>query len=347
MFNMVNYTHLSTKIRAMQGQMLKNEDFDNLLEKESVKDIAIYLKHHTCYRNSFEGLKEEDLHRGDLEVLLYRALLTDALKIARYLKGTEKEVYRFVYRKQEVEDLKKMMRALQMGKPLTELNRRTLFVSKQSHIDFNVSLKATTMKQLIDSLKGTNFQPILEPLLIDNKRINLFAAEMALDLYYYKQLSETILKKTSGKDKELLLMSFGLEVDVRNIMWIYRGKKYYDISKGILYSYMLPGGYKLKKDKIVDLVETETPEQVLSQLKRGPYKDIVDFSSGNWDNSFYKYYGHKQNRLIRFLPFTIAPIIGYIFIKEIEIMNLTTIIEGIRYKVEPSKIESYLARRVT
>lgn len=344
MFNIVNYTHLATKIRAMQGQMLKSEDFDNLLEKTSVKEIAIYLKIHTCYKDSFEGLKEEELHRGDLEVLLYRALLTDALKIAKYLKGVEKEVYRFVYRKQEVEDLKKMMRALQMGKPLDALNRRTLFVSRQSHIDFDISLKATTMRELIESLEKTNFRGILEPLLVDDTHINLFAAEMALDLYYYKQLSETIKKKTSGKDKELLEMSFGLDVDVRNIMWIYRGKKYYNIGKGLLYSYVLPGGYKLKKDKIVALVEAETAEAVLSMLKKGPYKDIVDFSSGHWDNSFYKYYGYKQNRLMRLLPFTIAPIIGYIFIKEIEVMNLTTIIEGVRYKVTPSEIEAYLAR---
>lgn len=344
MMNMLNYTHLVTKIRVMQGKMLKDEDFTALIDMKSVKEIGLYLKNHTYYQEHFEGLSEDAFHRGDLEVMLYRAMLRDALKIATYLKGNEKDLYRFVYRKQEVEDIKKMMRSLQMGKPLSELNRKTLFISRYSHIDFDVSLAAKDMKALIQSLEGTNFHGILEPLVIGDAKINLFAAEMALDLYYYKQLVQTIRKRITGKDKEILEMSIGLDVDFRNIMWIYRGKKYYDIRKEFLYAYMLPGGYHLNKNKIVELVEADSAAKVLQILKKGPYAEIVDFEKSNWDNSFYKYYGKKQKHLMRLLPHTFVPIVGYIFIKEIEIMNLTTIIEGVRYNVERASIESYLAR---
>lgn len=344
MLNTVNYTHLNTKIRAMLGRMLKDEDFDNMLQLNSVKDIAAYLKQHTYYKNNFEGIDDEVVHRGDLEVLLYRAHLTDALKIARYLKGNEKAFYRFVYRKQEVEDMKKMFRALEMGKPLSTLNRQTLFISRHSCIDFNVALQATNARELVDTLEGTMFYKALDPLITKDKRINLFSAEMALDMYYYKTVREQIGKYTSGKNREILEKAFGLEVDFRNMSWIYRGKKFYNIRKEILYTYMMPGGYKLKRDRIVELVEAETADHVLNILRKGPYKDIVDFESGHWDNSFFKYYGHLQRMNIRLLPNTIAPVIGYIFLKEIEIMNLTTIIEGVRYKVDPSYMEAYLSR---
>lgn len=239
-----------------------------------------------------------------------------------------------------------MIRSLQMGKPLSSLNKQSLFVSKYSHIDFNVSLTTETMRELIETLRHTNFYAILEPLMVNDHKINLFAAEMALDLYYYKKVIDDIKKHTSGKDAEILSVAFGLDVDFRNMMWIYRGgKKFYDLRKEILFSYMLPGGYKLKKDRIIDLVETDTAQEVLSLLKRGPYKDIVDFESGHWDNSFYKYYGKAQQLNMRFMPFTIAPIIGYVFIKEIEILNLTTIIEGgVRYNVDQEVMASFLSR---
>lgn len=344
MRDIIKYTDLNTKIRAMQGRMLKDEDFKELLGMKSVKDIANYLHSHTYYRQNFEDLDENNIHRGDLEVMLYRAMITDALKIAKHLKGYEQDLFRFVYRKQEMEDLKKMLRAVQSGQSLSTLDKKTLFVSRLSHIDFDLSLKAKNARELVDSLVGTNFYGVLNPLVTVDHQIDLFAASMALDLYYYKQMALDIKRKSSGKNKEILKTAFGLDADFRNMLWIYRSKKYYDIRKEILYTYILPGGHKLKKDQIVQLVEANTAEEVLRLLKKGPYSELVDFDSNHWDNSFYKFYGAKQSHNIRMLPTTIAPIIGYIFIKEIEILNLTTIIEGVRYGVEPSEMAKYLAR---
>lgn len=344
MFELNSYTHLTTKIRVMQGKMLKNEDYEQLLNMDSVADIGQYLKMHTYYKENFINLGDSITHRGELEVMLYRALIKDALKIAGYLRGKEKAIYRFVYRKQEIEDIKKMLRALQMGKDLNELNKRTMFISRNSHIDFDVSLKASNAKELIESLTQTNYHNILKPLLLSDTKINLFAAEMALDLFYYKQLNAEIKKNISGKDADVLTKAFGLDADYRNMMWIYRGKKFYNIRKEILYSYMLPSGYKLKKEQIVDLIEEESADKVLKLLKKGPYGDIIDFDSPHWATSFFKYYGDKQIKNMRLLPFSIAPVVGYIFVKEIEILNLTTIIEGVRYGASQTTMESYLAR---
>lgn len=344
MSNMYKYTHLTTKIRAMMGKMLTEEDFKNILNMQSVTEIAQYLKNSTYYRQHFEDIRESDIHRGQLEVLLYRALLTDALKIARYLKGNEKAIYRFVYREQEIEDIKKMLRTLQTGGDLEGINQRTLFVSRYSRIDFRVSLKSKTIKELIDSLKGTNFYAILKPLVISETKINLFAAEMALDLYYYKQLNSQISKLITGKDAQILKMIFGSDADFRNMMWIYRAKKYYNLRKEIIYSYIIPNGYKLKKNKIIELVESETAEEVLGLLKKSYYKKMIDFDCGHWGNSFYKYYGIKQRKDMRLLSFSIAPIIGYIIIKQVEIRNITTIIEGVRYKIGKDDVETYLSQ---
>lgn len=345
MTKVFKYSHLATKIRAMQGKMLTDEDFEHLANATSIKDIALYLKNHTYYKDNFQDIDEDEVHRGDLEVILYRALIKDALKIARYLKGKEKTLYRYVYRKQEVEDLKKMIRTLQVGKPLSSINRQTLFIGRQSNIDFNVSLQAKNIRELVDTLKGTNFYGILKPLIQEDTRINMFSAEMALDMYYYNQLYIQIKKTLSGKDAEVMQMSYGLDADFRNMMWIYRAKKYYSLSKERIFTYLIPGGYKLKRQHLIDLVEARDSVAVMDLLKKGPYGNIIDYDSGHWGNGFYRYSGYKQRTNIRQLPFTIAPIIGYIFLKEIEIVNLTTIIEGVRYRVSPKEVQAYVAKR--
>ena len=150
MDQLFKYTSLATKIRAMKGKMLKEGDFRELMIKPNVKEAALYLKKHTYYSEALKDLDESDIHRGYLEILLYRAVITDALKIAKYLKGKEKLIYRFIYRRQEVEDIKRMLRTLRMGHPLSEIDRKTLFISRKSRIDFNKSLMATNEVELVD-----------------------------------------------------------------------------------------------------------------------------------------------------------------------------------------------------
>ncbi len=343
MRKLVVYTHLVAKIRGMLGHMLTVEDFDNMAHLNSVFDIAAYLKNNTYYKNHFEGLDPEQIHRGELEVILYRAMITDALKIAKHLKGWEKSFYRYVYRKQEVEDLKKMLRALQIGKSLKELNRRTLFISRYSKIDFNVSLEANNARELVETLKNTKFYNLLKPLLTEDDKIDLFAAEMALDRYYFSRMYHQIHKYMKGGDYAVMNKDYGLDVDFRNMMIIYRTKKYYGLPKERIYTFLIPGGYKLKYNDLVELVETPDAEGVLTKLKRGPYGDIIDFESGHWATGFYQYASFIYRNNIRLHPNTIAPMVDYIFLKEIEIASLTSIIEGVRYKIAPDEVEQYVA----
>ena len=344
MNKIVNYTHLSTKIRVMLGNMLTDEDFENMAHMHSVQEIAAYLKKNTYYKDSFDGFNPKDIHRGDLEIILYRAMITEALKIAGYLRGWEKKFYRYVYRKQEVEDLKKMLRSLQMGRSLKDINRRTLFISRYSKIDFNVSLEATNACELVDTLKNTKFYNILHPLLREDDSIDLFAAEMGLDLYYYSRMYHQIKDRMSPADSRVMMKAYGLDVDFRNMLLLYRGKKYYKLPKEKLFPYLIPGGYRLKHNELVALAEAPDGDAVMARLKKGFYGKIIDFDSGHWGNGFFRYVSYIHRNNIRNRQFTIAPMVDYIFLKEIEIVNLTTIIEGVRYKIDPDRVEAYVAK---
>lgn len=342
MMKIFKYSHLSSKIRAMKGKMLSEDDYDMLIKKNNVSEAAAYLKYETYYGEALENLNEGDVHRGYLEILLYRAEITDSLKIARYLKGNYKTIYRFVYRKYEIEDLKKMLRTLQMGKSLTEIDRKILFISKHSKINFNETLKATSIRELVDSVKGTNFYDILNSMVLDDHHIDLFAAEMALDLYYYKKLIDQLHTSVGSSEKEIVGSLFGAEADLKNILWIYRAKNYYDISKEMLYRYLLPLSYKLTKQDLVKMIETKDLKELIAVIGETYYKNYLGESPAHWEHEFLRYLLKIQNRNIIKSPYSLAPIIGYIVIKELEIRNIIAIIEGIRYKVEPQEIKKQL-----
>jgi len=339
---MFKYSHLSAKIRAMRGKMLTKKDFEDMIVKNNVKDIALFLKNHTYYSDGLQDLDENDVHRGHIEVLLYRAEISDALKIARYIKGDHKKIYRFFYRKQEIEDLKKMLRTLLTGKGLKSIDRKRLFISKYSVIDFNKALETTTIQELIDTIKHTNFYPILKPLIKGENDIDLFAAEMALDMYYYTKLFEGLEKYVSGKDKEAFRFLFGIEADIKNIILIYRGKKYYSTGKEKIYPYLIPAHYKLKKDQIDKMINAKNAEEVIKIVNSTYYGNILSDSVSDWEDNCREYILRTQEKNMRLFPFTIAPIIAYIFEKEMEIHNITTVIEGVRYSLNPEDIKKRL-----
>ncbi len=340
--NVFKYSHLNAKISAMKGKMLNQEDINALMLRSSVAEIASYLKNNTYYSNALSNVAENDVHRGMLEILLYRAEISDSLKVARYLKGKDKMIYRFVYRKYEIEDLKKMLRTLQMGKSLSEIDTSMLFISKYSKINFNEVLKATTIKELVEGIHGTNFYPILKPLMQDERHIDIFAAEMALDLYYYSKLKEQLDTIVGGRDKEIFASIFGTDGDIKNILGIYRAKKYYETNREMLYRYLIPMSYKLKKSDIEKMIEAETMEEFMTVFEGTYYAKYLGTDPDFWSINHLKLMLKIQHKNTMRNQFSLAPIVGYVVTKELEIHNIVAIIEGIRYKVEQEKIKEQL-----
>ena len=63
---------MATKAKAMFGKRLTASDYQQLLQKKSIPEIASYLKNETLFREALEGYSETGLHRGQLEMLIRR-----------------------------------------------------------------------------------------------------------------------------------------------------------------------------------------------------------------------------------------------------------------------------------
>lgn len=327
------YNHLSTKIRAMKGKMLKPDDYRQMASKTSVKEVAHYLKNATYYQNDLTSLDENDVHRGHLEILLYRALIRDALKIAGYLQGYEKKIYRYVFRQQEVEDIKKLIRLLHQGESLENMDRRILFISRHSKIDFNKVLGASNDVELVEALAGNNFYDILRPLIDQTGKLPLFESEMAMDVYYFGKIIRQIQLSKDKHSKELLKEMFGYIADYKNILFIYRSRHYYQLNKEMIYRYIIPLHYKLSSEQVNAMVEAPSVQMMINLVDKSFYGRIFSLSEKGVGLSFLRFMRQHWERLVVMQPFSIAPVLGYVYLKELEVADITSIIEGVRYQV--------------
>ena len=84
MGNLLEYSGIVTKIRAMRAKLLTPKQFEEIAGLGSVLEIVDYLKKNTAYADVLEMLEEDQLHRGNIEKVLTQSLYHDYTKIYRF-----------------------------------------------------------------------------------------------------------------------------------------------------------------------------------------------------------------------------------------------------------------------
>ncbi|OQB13894.1 MAG: V-type ATP synthase subunit C [Firmicutes bacterium ADurb.Bin193] len=338
------YSGSHAKVRAMSGKLLTAADYKSLLAKNSVSDVAAYLKNNTHYGEELKDVAENSIHRGELEEILSKSQEKQLVKLIKYEKGSSKKFLRVFILKYETELLKDMFRMLERGVLITHSDKVNEYYARHMTIDVQRLVRSQSKAQFIENLKGSDFYPIISPLVDNNERFNIFSIEMTLDLYYYNTVWKMYEKHLCKKDREVVLESFGTELDILNIMWIMRCKKYFNVPREIIYSFLLPGRHKITREQLVSLVEAKTLDELYALIQKTPYNAIFEDDGLFPEQHYYKYISELQRKLSRLSPFSIMSVISYIQKKETEVANLIKIIEGIRYKLDMNGIERYLIR---
>ena len=148
-------------------------------------------------------------------------------------------------------------------------------------------------------------------------------------------------KLLKGDDLKALTHSFGTEIDLLNIMWLYRSKKFYHSNES--YSYIIPVTYKLSKERLIKLMEAITYDEFATALKGTRYEKLVpSLSDGTIESMYQKMLGKIYWENKNLYPTSMAPISYYLFHKRDEVRRLTTALECIRYKLSPQETLKYI-----
>ena len=123
---------------------------------------------------------------------------------------------------------------------------------------------------------------------------------------------------------------------------VYRLKKFYGVKTADIKSILIPTS-RISEKKLDEIIAIKDPTDI--------YKKIADIGIGPYvgdqDQVYLEYFGdHIQFVLARkFMYFATAAakvFQGFAFYSELEVKNLTHIIEGIRYHISESEIRAML-----
>lgn len=337
----LSYSGIATKTKAMKSKLLGEHAFQELQVQSSVPDALAYLKRYPSYEACFENMEDGNVHRGIIEADLADSLYQDYSRLYQFADMTQRKFLSLYFIHYEVQILKHCIRnAYNPEGGSMNLNRFQVFFERHSRLDVTVLGKCTNMRDFVAALKGTVFYSPLRKIL-DSDQATLYDYESCLDLFYFNYLWKQKDRILKGKDLEVITESFGYQIDLLNLQWIYRAKKYYHMNSVEIYALIIPITYKIKEKEMRLLVEAESLGAYMELIQRTYYSKVAGKELEE-TKSLEKVYDMLSEKMYsmaaRKNPYSLAPIHDYLFQKEKEIGRITTILECIRYGLSPREM---------
>lgn len=344
MGDLFKYSGLFAKIKAMQSYIFTRKDYMDMSHMSDVKQLALYLKECPAYSNALSDIDENDIHREQIEKKLIYSMYRDYVKIYKFTDGNDRKFLDSYFIYFEIDIIKLLLRMFFDSREIKyELKDFEKFFNEHSSIDIRKLSKAQTFSDFIECLKGTDYYNILNS--IQNiENINLFDIEMQLDLYYFKQTWKLKDKYLNGTNEKVVSRTFGVRLDLLNMLWIYRARIYYSVDRDTIYSYIIPIKYKLKAKDLKQMIEAKSVDELKIAIENTYYAKYISVFEGDYSEKIYFYVLSKLHQKVNAEnPMSIAPIRYFMFCKKNEIANLTRVIEGIRYGLKSERIMDYLS----
>lgn len=346
MGNIARFAALSTKLDSISGKFLQGEDYEVLLHKEKVTEVARYLKENTHYADLMVDIDPDDMHRGDLNLLLSKKIIEITESLAHFTSHDYKELMKALLIRYEVEDLKLIIRAISRTENVRSLETLFIHSKKFSNLDYEQLLNVTSIEDLAGLLRGTIYEDAFRSITQEDLEVREFHAEMNLDAVYFNNLIKKS-KRLALEDRKILEELIGINIDLINLQWLYRSHKYYGLSSEEILNYTLPGGIKYRFSQLKDLIYQAEPLEAVINSAKYTYPKIIAAKDIYIERKTYQYLYEMFQKVNRNNRMNVAKLVSVLHFLEYEIRDIITIIEGIRYDVPVEEMKDFLIRDFT
>lgn len=338
------YSGMSAKVRAMSGGLITKEEYGEMSELRSVSEVAAYLNNFPSYRNLF-GKGTDGLHRSNMEDTLVISIFRDFYKIYMFAGTEQRKFLDIYYLRFENSLLKRYLRNIFDERTQEPYGNREdmAFFKKHSSLDIRLLSQARSAAAFREALQDTVYHPILKAL--DEKgKTSLFEYENAITLFFLKKMITEYKRVLKKNDWEAINEIYGIEIDLLNLQWIYRAKKYYQLAPDDIRTILIPIHYKLKEDTIRQFIDASDTEDIEALLKQSYYARFLDEETDTLsiEGLYRKIIRKIRGLYILKYPYSAACMENYLARKEEEVDKVTTLLEGVRFGISAREIISYI-----
>ena len=334
MGSLIAYSGIATKVKAMERWRIKDEQFLEMAALETVPDAVQYLRAFLPYREIFGQVEDKDLHRGNIEQHLNLSQYRDFAKLYQFANIKQRRFLDLYFMHYEITILKTCLRnAAGHREQRRDLSMFRDFFGRHSALDLITLSQSQSMEEFIGNLKGSAYYGPLYQML-QNGRVTLPACETALDMLYFRSMWKIKDKYLSKNEQKIISQCFGTRMDMLNLQWICRSKKFYRLEPGEIYAMLIPIQLHLTRKEISRMVEAENLDILYGLIEASWYgrTGLVHLDEDqDLDHLAHDIIDRIYLKTSRKDPYSIAILNSYLYFKEREIERIITTIEKIRY----------------
>ncbi len=335
---------VSAKARAKFGKFLSMRDYSALLSCQSVAEVMVYLKSNTHFASALSEVNERDVHRGRLEILLRQNLFNEFDSLCRYDSGISAGFSRYVVEKTEAEQIIRFLILLNSNSTEKFIYQFPAFLSKHTELDINKLANARDFGEFLEALSGTSYYGLLKNYKPDEEG-RLPVSEIENKLYWrvLGNMLVLIKKKTKGSERSELESMFRTINDYNIFSRILRLKKYYNLPPEMLKANIKPEFSDFNRKVIDKMCEASSSSEIFNIMRstgRGKMIDKIGYKNASDISPRVQYRVAKKYMYFSKNPSVVM--VSFMFLCEIELMNVISLIEGIRYSVDQKTIQSLI-----
>ena len=333
-----------SKARAMYGKRLRSKDYNELCGCSSVAEVALYLKNSTHYKASLENMNEIDVHRGHLETLIKKKLFSDFASLGRYELSSGELLYEYIIKRAEITQIMTSLMLFAAGRSDEYIYSMPMFFNKHTRINLPALSKLKSYDDFLEAIKFTTYYKLLKDFKpVDNKSIDLTLIETTLYTDNYKTMLKSINAYKNKSVRDELLKMFNSYIDLSNFVRIVRLKRYYNADENYIKKTILHVG-SLSQKQISAMIKSSDVQEIIDIMKHTYLaKWVNDIDSNTYIDGLpnkANFYRCRHN--IHFSIKSPVVMLSYIILAEIELANIITIIEGVRYGLPQNEINDML-----
>jgi vacuolar-type H+-ATPase subunit C/Vma6 len=213
-------------------------------------------------------------------------------------------------------------------------------------------VEAGSVGTAVNQLRGTPYYDTLSHAMQRyTAEQSLFPLEVALDLNYWRKLWGDV-NRLSGEDRAQSLRIVGSLLDMNNLMWAIRYRVYHHLSEEEVINYTLPFGHRVRDEDIRAIAAGADLPHVVART----YPELADVDTLLHEprSGLPKLELQLQRRLAvqsraAFIgyPFHIGIPLAYVVLNELEIQDLTVLVEAKSERMPAEEFQSHLVMGYT
>ncbi len=351
---MVNpvYAYANARAKALQADLIPHAKLESLVALKDFDEIAHELNL-TIYKDDLANLSVKFSGADLLEAAINRHLVRAFRTVIFFTPDDSKEIISLILGRWDIRNINLIIASKALGHSFGSQSDVFLISSHDYPLGpIAGSLTYYDLKNLIDMKDialvvewasrryGGDFEPYLEKYRTEG---DIGPLLLQLELAYLRKLIGS-MQGRAGSDMRVL-SALKSRIDEKNIIALLKAKQRNVIAQDVA-KFAVDGG-NITKQALSDLYHATNVEELADGLK--PYYDLSealsDFRSRGLivlENLLSKKIVQKTITSLKVAPPSLASIVAYVMLKELEVENLTKIIRGKENDVPEAEIKASL-----